>query len=79
MVSLTEQLSNALSIMIMGMGLVFVFLSLLIIGINLVAKLFPVVPVAIPQPLQPTTTTEIDPVLVAAITSAVHQYRKQVR
>ncbi|NKF49775.1 sodium pump decarboxylase subunit gamma [Shewanella sp. WXL01] len=78
---LSQQLSEALSIMIMGMGLVFIFLSTLIIGISIVARLFP----ATQQPTQAAANTQaapagsLDPALVAAITTAVHQYRKQHR
>ena len=39
MTSISEQLFNALGVMIMGMGLVFVFLSMLIVGIKIVARL----------------------------------------
>ncbi|MGB6138476.1 MAG: OadG family transporter subunit [Shewanella sp.] len=78
MTSISEQLSDALGIMIMGMGLVFTFLSILIIGIGIVAKLFPAPVADIPAPQAPSNTaldTSLDPKLVAAITSAIHQYR----
>ncbi|MDO6642065.1 MULTISPECIES: OadG family transporter subunit [unclassified Shewanella] len=76
--SISEQLLDALGMMIMGMSLVFIFLSILIIGINLVARLCqsdiqPVVANA-PTPV-PAAATSIDPKLIAAITSAIHQYR----
>ena len=78
MTSISEQLSDALGIMIMGMGLVFIFLSLLIVGIGIVAKLFPA-PVATPTPapIAPRVSAQsaLDPKLVSAITSAIHQYR----
>ncbi|QBF82147.1 sodium pump decarboxylase subunit gamma [Shewanella maritima] len=81
---LSQQLSEALSIMIMGMGLVFIFLSTLIIGISIVARLFPATQQAV-VPTQAAVNTQaapagtLDPALVAAITTAVHQYRKQHR
>ncbi|GGB56059.1 OadG family protein [Shewanella inventionis] len=78
MTSISEQLSDALGIMIMGMGLVFTFLSILIVGIGIVAKLFPapVADIAAPQaPSRTAQATSLDPKLVAAITSAIHQYR----
>lgn len=76
MTSISEQLSDALGIMIMGMGLVFIFLSMLIIGIGIVAKLFPT-PVVTPEPLAPRASAQnaLSPELVTAITSAIHQYR----
>ena len=74
--SLTEQLYDALGIMVMGMGLVFIFLSTLIVGIGIVAKLCPT-PESPTEPVKPinSSTTSLDPKLVAAITSAIHQYR----
>jgi oxaloacetate decarboxylase gamma subunit len=78
MTSISEQLSDALGIMVMGMGLVFIFLSILIIGIGIVAKLFPAPiedPVTGPATTGCAKTVGIDPKLVAAITSAIHQYR----
>ena len=63
--------------MIMGMGLVFIFLSVLIVGIAIVAKFCPAPEVvAKPDvPPSPIATNQLDPKLVAAITSAIHQYR----
>jgi len=78
MTSISEQLSDALGIMVMGMGLVFIFLSILIIAIGIIAKLFPA-PVegliSAPTMTRPANLVGIDPKLVAAITSAIHQYR----
>ncbi|QDE32106.1 MULTISPECIES: OadG family transporter subunit [Shewanella] len=80
MTSISEQLSDALGIMIMGMGLVFIFLSMLIIGIGIVAKLFPApiaAATAAPATAIPRAPAQValNPKLVAAITSAIHQYR----
>jgi len=44
--SISEQMIEALGIMLLGMGLVFVFLSMLILGIKLVAYKFA------PQPIE---------------------------
>jgi len=76
MTSISEQLVDALGIMIMGMGLVFIFLSVLIVGIGIVAKFCPA-PVVAKQDAfpSPIVTNRLDPKLVAAITSAIHQYR----
>lgn len=77
MTSISEQLVDALGIMIMGMSLVFIFLSVLIVGISIVAKLCPV-PMVVAKPdiaSDPVSTNRLDPKLVAAITSAIHQYR----
>jgi oxaloacetate decarboxylase gamma subunit len=78
MTSISEQLSDALGIMVMGMGLVFIFLSILIIAIGIVAKLFPASEAtAISVPATPSAPghTGLDLKLIAAITSAIHQYR----
>lgn len=77
--SIAQQMNDALMIMVLGMGLVFVFLSMLILAISLVAWKF--------GPEQSTTactdwdsdipesSQSIEPKLVAAITAAIHQYR----
>lgn len=76
MTSISDQLLDALGVMIMGMSLVFIFLSILIIGIKIVARLChsDIQPVAATVPSYAPATT-LDPKLVAAITSAIHQYR----
>ncbi|WP_144210310.1 OadG family protein [Shewanella donghaensis] len=76
MTSISEQLLDALGVMIMGMSLVFIFLSMLIIGINIVARLCKSEsqPVVANVPSSAPAST-LDPKLVAAITSAIHQYR----
>ncbi|WP_299791895.1 OadG family protein [uncultured Shewanella sp.] len=76
--SITEQMIEAFGIMLLGMGLVFVFLTLLILGIKLVAHKFAPQPIEhMAQAEQPdsTPTQGIDPLMVAVITSAIHQYR----
>jgi len=78
---ITESLGTALMLMGLGMAFVFIFLGLLFICINLMAKYVPAdKPVIKPQrkkPVaQPTGQTEVSPQVIAAITSAVQQYRK---
>jgi len=63
--------------MIVGMGIVFLFLTMLVIAINLMSSLvqrfFPDAPqTAIPVP---SVASGTDKKTVAAITAAVHQYR----
>lgn len=76
-----EQIIQAFGIMVLGMGLVFVFLSLLIIGINLVAKWCGedahTATINSEAKAQVSTTPSIEPKLLAAITTAIHQYRAQ--
>jgi oxaloacetate decarboxylase gamma subunit len=81
MENLSSLFSEAAILMLVGMGFVFVFLSILILAINLLAKLAVKFPDPIPQTRQPKRATNVDtgeiPAnIVAAITSAVTQYRK---
>ncbi len=68
-------------LMLIGMGFVFAFLSLLIVAINLLAKLAIKFPDPLPPVRRPKSVANVDsgaiaPNVVAAITSAVAQYRK---
>lgn len=71
-----QLLLESLQLLGLGMGAVFVILSLLILLITLVSKLVP--EELAPQPqAAPPSPTGIDSNHVAAITAAVHQYRKR--
>ncbi len=80
MTLIAQQLLDALAIMGLGMGLVFLFLSMLIGAVNLVAwKLAP----SKNKPMEKVAssheeTAQISPVTLAAITAAIHQYRANV-
>jgi oxaloacetate decarboxylase (Na+ extruding) subunit gamma len=69
-------LFESLQLFALGMGSVFVILSLLIIIVTVVSKL-------VPEPVQPKVSaapvpaTKLDPQHVAAIQSAIHQYRQK--
>lgn len=83
MENIAETFIEAGTLMIVGMVFVFAFLSLLIIAINLLAKVatnFPdaTVPEKKPRPVATNTTRdgEVPATVVAAITSAISQYRK---
>ncbi|QDP00681.1 OadG family protein [Thalassotalea sp. PS06] len=83
MENIAETFIEAGTLMVVGMVFVFAFLSLLIIAINLLAKVatnFPDAKVAQKLPRHvPTNTTrdgEVPATVVAAITSAISQYRK---
>ncbi|MCL1093614.1 OadG family protein [Shewanella kaireitica] len=80
MEAISEQLTDALGIMILGMCLVFVFLSVLILAMKLVAKKYA------PEPqekkrniaLQPTASKPtVSPLMAAVIASAIHQHRQK--
>ncbi|MFB2651898.1 OadG family protein [Shewanella seohaensis] len=81
---LTQQLLDAVGIMLLGMGLVYLFLSVLILGVNLVAKWCREEPKAA-DPLKVNDASSIgaantlDSKLVAAISLAVQQYRSQAK
>ena len=76
--SIPEQIVQAVGIMFLGMGLVFVFLTVLILCIKLVAMKFA------PLPQEKATRTAenestqpagVDPKIIAVITAAIHHYR----
>lgn len=75
---MTEQMTSGIELMFAGMGIVFLFLTMLVFAINimsaLVQRFFPEMPVS---KTVPGITTDIDKSVVAAITAAVHQYRKK--
>ena len=74
-------ISQGLSLMVFGMGFVFVFLTLLVGMTTLMSKLvvkFEPVAVAVPKKFKPRVTKTIDSnndELVAVISAAVHKYR----
>ena len=70
---MNELLSSGIELMLVGMGIVFTFLGMLVLFINgmstLIQRFFPENPVVIQQ--------GDDPRMIAAISAAVHQYRKK--
>jgi oxaloacetate decarboxylase gamma subunit len=75
---MTEQMTSGFELMFAGMGIVFLFLTLLVVLINimstLVQRYFPEIPTS---KIVPGITADIDKSVIAAITAAVHQYRKK--
>ena len=75
---MTELMTSGIELMFTGMGIVFLFLTMLVGSINLmsavVQRYFPEIPVSRSVP---GISTDIDKSIVAAITAAVHQYRKK--
>jgi oxaloacetate decarboxylase gamma subunit len=75
-----ELLLKAATLMGLGMTFVFLFLGLLLIAVNFMAKYLPedvpVVEKRVVQSKPASAISEINPKLVAAITTAVQQYRK---
>ena len=73
---MTEMMSNGVELMFAGMGIVFLFLTMLVGAINLMSSLvqrfFPDMPV---MGIMPAVSGGIDKTVIAAISAAVHQYR----
>lgn len=80
-----SDMAQGLSLMIVGMGTVFIFLSLLVFCITFSSKILnrfwpESQPAHTDSSLTDSTQAEkTDDALVAAITSAVHQYRNKRR
>ena len=76
----TESLLRATTLLGLGMTFVFLFLGLLMIAVNLMAKYIPADEPVIAKGATPrkaaSAASEINPKLIAAITTAVQQYRK---
>lgn len=73
---MTEQISRGIELMFAGMGIVFVFLAMLVVAINLMSAL---VQRYFPDPSLKfrNVASGIDKSTVAAITAVVHQYRNK--
>jgi oxaloacetate decarboxylase gamma subunit len=78
---MTELMSGGVELMFVGMSIVFLFLAMLVVAINimssLVRRFFPDTPAM--MALATPKSGGIDKRTVAAITAAVHQYRKKHR
>ena len=72
---MTEMMSNGVELMFAGMGIVFLFLTMLVGAINLmsllVQRFFPDMPV---MGIMPAVSCGIDKTIIAAISAAVHQH-----
>ena len=73
---MNELLSSGIELMLLGMGIVYGFLAMLVVTItamsNLLQRYFPDIP-----DLHLTGSHTDDPGVAAAIIAAVHQYRKK--
>lgn len=73
---MTEQISSGIELMFAGMGIVFLFLTMLVAAINLmstaVQRYFPE-----SSPKFRSEASGIDKSMVAAISAAVHHYRNK--
>jgi len=79
---MSELMSSGVELMFAGMGIVFLFLTMLVFAINimssLVQRLFPEAPPTATQ-IAPTVASGTDKSIVAAISAAVHHYRSNRR
>ena len=75
---MTEMMSSGVELMFAGMGIVFLFLTMLVVAINimssLVQRFFPDAPT---QAVVPMVSSGIDKSIIAAISAAVHQHRSK--
>jgi oxaloacetate decarboxylase (Na+ extruding) subunit gamma len=75
---MTEMMSSGVELMVAGMGIVFLFLAMLVVAINimssLVQRFFPDTPALV---VAGTVSSGIDKSIIAAITAAVHQHRSK--
>ncbi len=76
---MNEMLSSGIELMLIGMGIVYAFLTMLVLAIgamsSIVRRFFPEIP---SSPSHPALLNRgEDPGVIAAITAAVHEYRKK--
>lgn len=75
---MTEMMSSGIELMFAGMGIVFLFLAMLVVAINvmssLVQRLFPDMPNTTSMP---AVSSGIDKNIIAAISAALHQHRQK--
>lgn len=79
--NISALLAEAGVLMFAGMVVVFLFLSLLIIAINLLAKFAEAYPDKVttsPRPISPSTNSnQVSPQVVAAVGAAIKQYKSR--
>ena len=75
---MTELMSGGVELMFAGMGIVFLFLTMLVVAINimsaLVQRFFPDAP---PHTVAAPVSSGMDKSIIAAISAAVHQHRSK--
>lgn len=71
--SVSQLLSAGLNVTIIGMGVVFVLLTLLVGIVHLMSAFSQLFSAAVPDAV---LMSDIDPELVSAISAAIHRYRR---
>ena len=76
---MTELMSSGIELMLVGMGIVFLFLTMLVIVINMMSMLIQrFLPETPPTALTvPNIAAGVDKNTIAAISAAVHAYRNR--
>jgi oxaloacetate decarboxylase gamma subunit len=75
---MTELMSSGAELMFAGMGIVFLFLAMLVVAINIMSSLVQrFLPDAPTQAVAAPVSGGIDKSIIAAITAAVHQHRSK--
>jgi oxaloacetate decarboxylase gamma subunit len=72
---MNEMMSAGVEIMLVGMGTVFLFLAMLIVAVNLMSKT--IQRFSSQEISNPVFEHQIDPSIIAAISTAVHHYRNK--
>ncbi len=79
---MNEMMSSGIELMLIGMGIVFAFLTMLVVMVNIMTRViqrfFPVTPITVVTPAS-ASTSHTDASIIAAISAAVHQYRNKKR
>ena len=79
---MNEMMNSGIELMLIGMGIVFAFLALLIVIVNIMAsviqRFFPEAPMIAITPAS-ASTSHTDAGVIAAISAAVHQYRNKYK
>ncbi len=77
---MNEMISSGFEIMLIGMGIVFAFLAMLVFMVNImtsvIKRFFPEAAITVTTPIS-ATTSHTDSGTIAAISAAVHQYRNK--
>jgi len=77
---MSEMMSSGVELMLIGMTIVFAFLALLIVMVNImtavIQRFFPEQPINAITPAS-ASTSHTDAGVIAAISAAVHQYRNK--
>ena len=77
---MAEMMSSGIELMFAGMGIVFLFLTMLVVAINIMSSLlqrfFPDAPTS-QVAVATSVSSGIDKSIIAAITAAVHQHRNK--